>query len=109
MLYLDIMSQEGGQMYLDIQSVEAVGQGHRAGLVLQGVLGDGCRESQILVEQIGGQVSLVFLEHQVPFAAVNDGDADFRDLLKKELQRELCPAGFGRLNFTPSPGVDIAF
>ncbi len=109
MLYLDIMSQEGGQMYLDIQSVEATGQGLRAGIILQGVLGDGCREAQVLIEQIGGQVSFVFLEHQVPFAAVNDVDGDFRGLLRKELQKELCHADVGRLNFNLTHGVDIAF
>mgnify|MGYP001172898682 CR=1 FL=1 len=109
MLYLDIMNEEGGQMYLDIQSVEAIGQGLRAGIILQGVLGDGCREAQVLVEQIDGQVSLVFLEHQVPFVAVNDVDSDFRGLLKKELQKELCQVGAARLNFTPTHGVEIAF
>ncbi len=108
MLYLDILSHDGGQMYLDIQSVEAHGQG-LAGVSMQGVLGDGCHEVEILVEFVHGDVSLTFIGREVPFAVANGAGDDFSDVLRRELRKELHHVGAHDLNFNQSGGVDIAF
>ena len=108
MLYLDMMSQNGGQMYLDIRSVEAYGH-HAAAISLQGILGDGQHEVDILVELLHGKISVAFLCHEFPFVVTNGSGRDFADCLRAELQMELHQVRCQGLNFSLSGGLEIAF
>jgi hypothetical protein len=94
MLYLDIISQNGGQIYLDIFSVELLTNRWATGFSIQGVLGDGYRESQLLVEYIDSEVTLLFFEEdQDAFMPGTSVCEDLPDALRLALQDELKNAG----------------
>lgn len=95
MLYLDIMTQDGGQMYLDIHAVEKISRTGTTGISLQGVLGDGYQEALTVVEYVAGEITLTCIDcSAAAFAIAEDGCAD--DLcgqLKSALKEELAHAG----------------
>lgn len=95
MLYLDIMTQDGGQMYLDIHAVEKISRAGATGISLQGVLGDGYQEALTLVEYVAGEITLTCIDcSAAAFAIAEDGCTD--DLcgqLRRALKEELAHAG----------------
>jgi len=94
MLYLDIMTQDGGQVYLDIFNVELLKKRQSTGFSIQGVLGDGYRETQVLVEYIDAEASLTFLDRV--WGVSPDSGCESEDLpeaLRLALQDELGDAG----------------
>lgn len=94
MLYLDLMTQDGGQVYLDIGSVELLKQRGATGFVLQGVLGDGYREAQVLVEYIEAEVSLTFADRGWETGGASDYEREeLPDALRRALREELAGAG----------------
>lgn len=94
MLYLDIMTQNGGQVYLDIFNVELLKKRQSTGFSVQGVLGDGYREAQVLVEYIEGEASLTFLDREWGVSSESGCEAeDLPEALRLALQDELGDAG----------------
>ncbi|HKL26582.1 MAG TPA: hypothetical protein VJ910_10190 [Desulfuromonadales bacterium] len=95
MLYLDIMTQDGGQMYLDIRSVEMTHRSGAAGISMQGVLGDGYQEAQALVEYRDGEVTLTCIDCSAADFAVAGPDCgdDLSERLQRALKEEICHAG----------------
>ena len=94
MLYLDLMTQDGGQVYLDICAVEVLKRRSATGFAVQGVLGDGYREAQVLVEYVDAEVSLTFIDGG--WHDLDTFDADITDLpetLRRALKDELDGAG----------------
>lgn len=90
MLYLDMMTQEGGQVYLDIFSVEPLKKHRSTGFSLQGVLGDGYAEAHVLVEYLDAKATLTFIDssHHCFMADEIEGE-DLLDNLHRALQSEL--------------------
>ncbi len=94
MLYLDLMTQDGGQVYLDICSVELLKKRRSTGFSVQGVLGDGYCEAQVLVEYINAEVSLTFIDKGWDCFRENGGEGeDLPEALRLALQDELGQAG----------------
>lgn len=96
MLYLDILTQDGGQMYLDIRSVEKISRGRATGILLQGVLGDGYREAQALVEFIAGEVALTCIDCSAADFSIEQAGCtdDLPGQLQNALRDELAHSGF---------------
>lgn len=60
MIHLDLATEHGDLIYLDVQRIESVGPRAEA-FVLTGTLGDGLDEGEVLVE-IGEEVAVTFID-----------------------------------------------